>query len=56
VAEALARLLTDEALRARMGAAGRARALRDFTAERYVHGVMDVYGALDLIGGTTDGF
>lgn len=44
--EALARLSDDRALRARMGAAGRARVLRDFTLERMVRGYANVVDEL----------
>ena len=43
LAEALGRLTRDPALRARMGAAGRARALREFTLETMVQRVEDLY-------------
>ncbi|MCD6291174.1 MAG: glycosyltransferase family 4 protein [Anaerolineae bacterium] len=46
VADALAGLMSDAALRERMGKAGRSRAERDFTVERYARGVMAVYDRL----------
>lgn len=49
VREALDRLLSDPSLRERMGAAGWARVARDFTVERYVRGIVDVYRSLDLV-------
>jgi glycosyltransferase involved in cell wall biosynthesis len=46
LAEALGRLLSDPALRRRMGAAGRARAEAEFSVERVVDETMAVYEAL----------
>jgi rhamnosyl/mannosyltransferase len=43
LAQAMARLLDHAELRARMGAAGRARVQREFTVEKMVEGVMGVY-------------
>ena len=43
LADRLARLLTDDALRARMAAAGRARIEAEFTLERQVHNMLAVY-------------
>lgn len=43
LADRLARLLTDEALRHRMAAAGRARIEAEFTLERQVHNMLAVY-------------
>jgi len=43
LAAALRTLITDESLRARMGAAARERALRDFTVERMVTQTIDVF-------------
>ena len=43
MAEAIVRLLKDDALRARMGAAGRARAESHFSAERMVQETLRVY-------------
>lgn len=43
VADRLARLLTDEPLRHRMAAAGRARIEAEFTLERQVHNMLAVY-------------
>ncbi len=44
--EALGALLADRELRARMGAAGRQRALERFTAQRMVRDTMDLYDRL----------
>lgn len=43
LADRLARLLTDDALRHRMAAAGRARIEAEFTLERQVHNMLAVY-------------
>ena len=43
MAAALRRMLTDEALRRRMGQAGKERADREFSAERYVADVRALY-------------
>jgi len=43
LADALARLIADPGLRARMGAAGRERVQREFTLEKMVERVMRVY-------------
>jgi glycosyltransferase involved in cell wall biosynthesis len=43
LADAIGRLLNDAALRARMGAAGRERAENEFSVEKMVEGVMQVY-------------
>jgi len=43
LADRLARLLTDEPLRHRMAAAGRARIEAEFTLERQVHNMLAVY-------------
>jgi len=43
LADALARLIADPGLRARMGAAGRVRVQREFTLEKMVERVMRVY-------------
>jgi glycosyltransferase involved in cell wall biosynthesis len=42
-AEAIARIAEDPELAARMGRQGRARAEREFSAERHVQGILDVY-------------
>jgi glycosyltransferase involved in cell wall biosynthesis len=53
LAEALNRLLADPTLRAKLGAAARARALERFGAARHVAGVQQVYAeALDAGGGS----
>ncbi len=44
--EALRALVTDETLRRRMGAAGRQRALREFTADRMVRETLALYASL----------
>ena len=46
MAEALARLAGDQALRKRMGQAGRARVEKDFTPERQAEEFLALYGAL----------
>jgi glycosyltransferase involved in cell wall biosynthesis len=48
LAAAITRLIDEPALRARMGAAGRARVLREFTAEKMVDQIMAVYDNLIL--------
>lgn len=45
LARALNRLLDDDPLRARLGAAGRERARRDFRREDFLAGIADVYAA-----------
>ena len=42
-AVAIARIAEDPELAARMGRQGRARAEREFSAERHVQGILDVY-------------
>jgi len=49
LAEALLTLLKDQGLAARLGAGGRARAERDFSAARTAQRVSEVY--LELVGG-----
>jgi glycosyltransferase involved in cell wall biosynthesis len=48
MAAAIVRLLQDPALRARMGAAGLARAKTDFSAERMVRQTLGIYGTLRI--------
>jgi glycosyltransferase involved in cell wall biosynthesis len=48
MAEAITRLLKDDDLRKRMGAAGRARAESWFSAERMVQETLRVYQAVAL--------
>jgi glycosyltransferase involved in cell wall biosynthesis len=48
LAAAIGRLVADPELRARMGAAGRARAEREFGVERVVQSHLELYG--ELIG------
>lgn len=56
VAEAVCRLLGDPALRARMGAAGRAFVEREFSPARMVEGVLSVYrSVLDAKGAAVSG-
>ncbi|MEM6325915.1 MAG: glycosyltransferase family 4 protein [Bacteroidota bacterium] len=46
IADALVRLLTDDALAARLGAAGRAHVLRDYTPEAVLPPTLDLYHRL----------
>ncbi|HUS58462.1 MAG TPA: glycosyltransferase family 4 protein [Planctomycetota bacterium] len=46
LAEAICRLLADDSLRSRLGAAGRARAMEFFTVEKMVDGTRQVYECL----------
>jgi D-inositol-3-phosphate glycosyltransferase len=48
LAEALNRLIANPALRAHMGAAGRARAVQLFAFEKMVERIEDVYRAIEL--------
>jgi glycosyltransferase involved in cell wall biosynthesis len=43
LADAIARLLNDDALRHKLGAAGKLRAAQNFTIEKMVDGVMRTY-------------
>jgi glycosyltransferase involved in cell wall biosynthesis len=47
LANAIVRLLQDEALRLRMGDAGRARAIEQFSVEKMVEGTLTAYGRLE---------
>jgi glycosyltransferase involved in cell wall biosynthesis len=45
MADMIVRLVSDPALRARMGSAGRRRVEHEFGIDRYINGVLAVYDA-----------
>lgn len=55
LAEAIGRLLKDAGLRARMGAAGRGRVEREFTVEKMVERVVEVYKEALAVSHSPDG-